>query len=171
MNIAYTMAPGRGDTDLLLLQLAEKLLRRGWRTSGTVQINTERADAGPCDMDVKVLPDGPVIGISQSLGRESRGCRLDPAALEMAAGLVEASLERGPDCLIVNKFGKHEAEGRGFRPVIAEALSRGVPVLVGLNRLNEGAFHEFAGGVAVELPPSLPALMGWFETCLEDVAA
>jgi hypothetical protein len=69
------------------------------------------------------------------------------------------------------KFGKHEAEGRGFRPVMAEALSRGVPVLVGLNRLNAGAFHEFAGGVAVELPPSLPALMGWFETCREDVAA
>ena len=171
MNIAYTMAPGRGDTDLLLLQLAEELLGRGWRTCGTVQINTERADAGPCDMDVKVLPDGPVICISQSLGRGARGCRLDPAALETAVGLVEASLDRAPDCLLVNKFGKHEAEGRGFRPLIAEALSRGLPVLVGLNALNAEAFHGFSGGEAVALAPSMPALIGWFEACRDDLAA
>ncbi len=171
MNIAYTMAPGRGDTDLLLLQLARDLGARGWRTSGTVQINTERADAGSCDMDVKVLPDGPVICISQSLGREARGCRLDPAALETAVGLVDSSLARAPDCLIVNKFGRHEAEGRGFRPLIAEALSRGIPVLVGLNPLNAAAFHDFSGGMAAELAPAVPTLIGWFETCRNDVAA
>lgn len=171
MNIAFTMAPGRGDTDLLLLQLAEVLAHRGWRTCGTVQINTERTDAGPCDMDVRVLPEGPVICISQSLGRASRGCRLDPAALESAVGLVAASLDRAPDCLLVNKFGKHEAEGRGFRPVIAEALSRDLPVLVGLNPLNAPAFHAFTEGLAVELAPSLPALTEWFDACRSDLAA
>ena len=171
MNIAYTMAPGRGDTDLLLLQLACDLRGRGWRTAGCVQINTERADAGPCDMDVQVLPDGPVICISQSLGRAARGCRLDPAALETAVGLVGASLDAAPDCLIVNKFGKHEAEGRGFHPLIAEALSRGIPVLVGLNPLNAAAFHDFSGGMAVGLAPALPALTGWFETCRNHAAA
>jgi hypothetical protein len=112
-------------------------------------------------MDVKVLPDGPVIRISQSLGREARGCRLDPSALERAVGLVEARLAEGVDCLIVNKFGKHEAEGRGFRTAIAEALSADVPVLVGLNRLNADAFVQFTGGVAVELPPTLEALSDW----------
>jgi hypothetical protein len=171
MNIACTMAPGRGDTDLLLHRFADMLARRGCRTSGTVQINTERDDAGPCDMDVKVLPHGPVICISQSLGRGSKGCRLDPAALEGAVGLVEASFAAGPDCLIVNKFGKHEVEGRGFRPLIAEALSRDIPVLVGLNQLNAAAFHAFAEGMAVELPPTLPALTAWFETCRRDAAA
>jgi hypothetical protein len=170
MNIAFTMAPGRGDTDLLLFRFATELALRGCRTSGTVQINTER-DAGPCDMDVKVLPDGPVICISQSLGTGSHGCRLDPAALESAVGLAEASLAAGPDCLIVNKFGKHEAEGRGFRPLIAEALSQGIPVLVGLNRLNAPAFHAFTDGMAVELPPTLPALTAWFAACRRDAAA
>jgi hypothetical protein len=170
MNIAFTMAPGRGDTDLLLSCFATELALRGCRTSGTVQINTER-EAGPCNMDVKVLPDGPVICISQSLGTGSTGCRLDPAALERAVGLVEASLAEGPDILIVNKFGKHEAEGRGFRPLIAEALSRGIPVLVGLNRLNAPAFHAFMDGIAVELPPTLPTLTAWFAECRQDRAA
>ena len=129
--------------------------------TGVVQINAERDDAGPCDMDVKVLPDGPAIRISQSLGREARGCRLDPAALERAVGLVEARLAEGADCLIVNKFGKHEAEGRGFRTAIAEALSADIPVLVGLNRLNADAFVQFSGGLAVELAPNLEDLANW----------
>ena len=168
MQIAYTMAPGRGDTDLLLHSLARSLVEEGVRPLGTVQINRERADTHRCDMDVQVLPDGPVLRISQSLGREARGCRLDPAALETAVGLVEAGLEKGADCLIVNKFGKHEAEGHGFRNAIAEALSRGIPVLVGLNPLNAEAFKEFSAGMAQELPPQLRDLTAWISAAIRE---
>lgn len=161
MTIAYTMAPGRGDTDLLLGRLAGRLLDRGCHVCGTVQINTECDSDGPCDMDVRVLPDGPVIRISQSLGKCARGCRLDPAALETAVALVEASLGRAADLLIINKFGKHEADGRGFRGVIGEALAQDIPVLVGLNRLNEDRFREFAAGMAEEVPATLEDLERW----------
>ena len=161
MNLAYTMAPGRGDTDLILFKLTNALAARGLRCCGTVQINSERGDTGPCDMDVRVLPDGPILRISQDLGRDSHGCRLDPAALETAVGLVSASMEEGSDLLIVNKFGKHEAQGRGFRTVIAEALSKGIPVLVGINTLNMSAFQEFAEGLATRLPPETSALESW----------
>lgn len=161
MNLAYTMAPGRGDTDLILFKLATVLAARGLRCCGTVQINSERGDTGPCDMDVRVLPDGPILRISQDLGRASHGCRLDPAALETAVGLVSASMGQGSDLLIVNKFGKHEAQGRGFRTLIAEALSKGIPVLVGINALNLSAFEEFAEGLATRLPPEPTALESW----------
>lgn len=161
MNLAYTMAPGRGDTDLILFKLANALSARGLRCCGTVQINSERGDTGPCDMDVRVLPDGPILRISQDLGRDSHGCRLDPAALETAVGLVSASLEKGADVLIVNKFGKHEAEGRGFRTVIADALSYGIPVIVGVNALNLPAFHEFSQSLAVGLPCETNTLADW----------
>ena len=168
MNIAYTIAPGRGDTDLLLLEFAEWVVEHGHRPCGIVQINSQRDEAGPCDMDVKVLPDGKVIRISQNLGRESKGCRLDPSALETAAGLVATQLESGADILIVNKFGKHEAEGRGFRPVIAEALTRGIPALVGLSRLNAAAFHEFTAQVATPLQPEFPALIEWMNQVIRN---
>jgi len=164
MNLAYTMAPGRGDTDLILQRLAALLAARGLRCLGTVQINSEQVDAGPCDMDVRVLPEGPVLRISQDLGPQARGCRLDPAALEAAVALVAARLSSGADLLIVNKFGKHEAEGRGFRSVIAEAVARDIPVLVGLNALNRPAFEAFADGMAVALPPVPEALMAWLDT-------
>ena len=44
--------------------------------------------------------------------------------------------------MIVNKFGKHEASGRGFRMVIAEAIERNIPVIVGVSALNLGDFKE-----------------------------
>lgn len=170
MKLAYTMAPGRGDTDLVLHALACSIIEQGHRPVGTVQINTE-SDTGPCDMDVKILPDGATIRISQTLGRASRGCRLDPAALEAAVGLVEAELFKGADCLIVNKFGKHEAEGRGFRPVIADALARDIPVLVGINRLNQDAFIDFVDGLATELVPELSVLENWLRSEITGDAA
>jgi hypothetical protein len=161
MNLAYTMAPGRGDTDLVLGKLARELAARGLRCYGTVQINSERPDSGPCDMDVLVLPNGPVLRISQDLGPSARGCRLDPTALETAVGLVSASLAEGADVLIINKFGKHEAEGRGFRAVIADALALGIPVVAGVNGFNLAAFEEFAGGMATGLQPDVKALSDW----------
>lgn len=161
MQIAFTTSPGRGDTDLLLSRLAARLSDRGLRLAGTVQTNTDRPGGGPCDMDVQVLPDGPVIRISQDLGTAARGCRLDPAALETAVGLTEARLAAGADVLIVNKFGKHEAEGRGVRDAIGTALEQGLPVLVGLNGLNAPAFHAFTEGYAQQLPPRIKEIEAW----------
>jgi nucleoside-triphosphatase THEP1 len=163
MKLAYTMSPARGDTDLVLERLATDLAARGVRCCGIVQINSARADAGPCDMDVKVLPDGAILRISQDLGLQARGCRLDLAALETAVGLVASGLTSAVDLLIVNKFGKHEAEGRGFRDVIAQAVAMDVPVIVGLNALNQPAFEAFAEGLAIPLPPEPAALMAWVE--------
>lgn len=163
MKIAYTMAEKRGDTDLLLFEFAKRLVAAGRQPAGTVQVNTERQHGQPCDMDVWVLPDGPTIRISQSLGQGARGCRLDAAALESAVAQAEAALAEGCDCLIVNKFGKHEAEGRGFRGLIAEALAQELPVIVGLNALNADAFMDFTGGMAEQVDADPAALWEWLE--------
>jgi len=161
MKIAYTLAPGRGETNLLLADLAEYLANQGLRLCGTVQVDTERADDHRCDMDVKVLPEGPLIRISQSLGRESRGCRLDPEALEQAVAMTDAALQGDVDLLIINKFGKHEAEGRGFRDTIGIALERGIPIIVGANKLNLDALQAFCGDLAEPLDADLGKLKDW----------
>ncbi|MBT4566354.1 MAG: DUF2478 domain-containing protein [Paracoccaceae bacterium] len=161
MKIAYTMEPSRGGIDLLLAAVATELAASGFNVCGTVQINSDREDCAGCDMDVRILPNGPTVRISQSLGKEARGCRLDPSALEMAVGHTKDSLAKGADVLIINKFGKHEAQGRGFREVIAEALSEGIPVIVGLNQLNEPAFKDFTSDVAVPLAPNIESALNW----------
>ncbi|WP_432448964.1 DUF2478 domain-containing protein [Aliiroseovarius marinus] len=163
MKLGYTIAPGRGQTNLLLAEAAKTLASHGKKVVGTVQTDTARIDTHHCDMDVTLLQSGRVIRISQSLGAGSRGCRLNPAALEEAVAETEAALVNGADLLLVNKFGKHEAEGRGFRGVIAEALALDVPVLVGVNKLNHAAFLSFCEGQAERVPASRAALKAWLD--------
>lgn len=168
MKFAFTIAPGRGETNLLLADIAAQLSERGVRIAGTVQIDTDREDGGKCDMDVQVLPDGPTIRISQFRGIEARGCRLDPDALEEAVVLTEKALSAGGiDLLLVNKFGKHEAEGRGFRDAIAMALEQDIPVLVGVNKLNRDAFDVFSGGGAEELVSDTAQVLSWLNDTLD----
>lgn len=161
MKLGYVMPPLRGGTDPLLAEAARQLTLRGLQLCGTVQVNTERPGSRHCDMDLMVLPDGPAFRISQNRGNWARGCRLDAGSLETAVAHVAGSVDAGADLMIINKFGKHEAEGRGFRSVIAAALDRGMPVLVGLNTLNREAFDNFCGGLATELQPHLPGILSW----------
>jgi len=151
-KIAFVCSQVRGGTDRVLAVTAQSLIASGYRVTGAVQANIERAGRLRCDMDLTVLPDGPAVRISQDLGEHSRGCYLDSSALEQVVAAVEAQLFFNTDILIINKFGKRETEGGGFRPVIAEALERKIPVLVGLSRLNAGDFDAFAGDLAVGLP-------------------
>jgi nucleoside-triphosphatase THEP1 len=161
MRLACTMTEGRGALDPLLHDVARAALAQGRRVAGIVQVNRDRPGDARCDMDAVVLPDGPVIRISQSLGREARGCRLDATGLETAVAAAQARLAAGAELLIVNKFGKQEAAGRGFRPVIAAALEAGADVLVGVNPMNRAALDAFAGGCAADLPPERAALLAW----------
>lgn len=160
MMLACVSVAGKGLTDACLAQAVARIQAQGLRLAGTVQSNPKRSDRPKCDMDVHILPDGPVLRISEDRGPHARGCRLDAGVLEAA---VAATLERldGADLLVVNKFGKQEAEGRGFVPVIAEAMARNLPVLVGVNPLNHGAFHAFADGLAQDLPADPIAIAAW----------
>ncbi|SEW06797.1 Nucleoside-triphosphatase THEP1 [Aliiroseovarius sediminilitoris] len=160
MKLAYVIAPGRGKTNLLLAGVADALTRQGLALCGTVQLDTERAEDHHCDMDVLVLPDGPKIRISQYLGANARGCKLNPDALETAVGQTEDRLKAGADLLIVNKFGKQEAEGRGFREAVGEALARDIPAIIGVSEGSREAFMAFVGD-AEQLSPDHDAVLSW----------
>ena len=166
MKIAYVSLEGRGETDLFIAKVAAALEDRGLPLAGTVQTNIHRADRRKCDMDLRILPNGPVVRISEDRGNHARGCTLDSGALEQTVVRVTRNLD-GAACLIVNKFGKREGEGRGLVPVIAEALDRGMPVLVGVNALNLPDFATFTDGQAIALPSDLAHVIDW---CNENAA-
>ncbi len=168
MKIGYIVNRGSIGTDPVITGAAERLLAMGHNVAGLVQSNTERDDGCRCDMDVKVLPGGEVFRISQDRGPGARGCRLDPSMLEAGVALVDSALQDAPDILILNKFGKHEAEGRGFRQTIAEALAREIPVLLGVNPLNLEAFLRFAGEMAEEVGPQASTVGAWCASVLHD---
>lgn len=157
MPIAYVTLPGRGATDALI---AAGVARVHGRLAGTVQRDVPRAGRTLCDMELCVLPDGPVFRINQDRGEAARGCRLDGSALEEAVVAVAAILP-GAEALVVNKFGKLEAQGRGYVPLIAEALSRDLPVLIGVNAMNLPDLLAFCEDMAEALPAEPAAVASW----------
>ena len=170
MRLAYVTLQGRGRTDALIAEVAALLMGDGIRLAGTVQSNHERPDRRKCDMDLAVLPDGPIVRISEDRGSLARGCILDSGALEQTVMAVQRRLD-GAELLIVNKFGKREAEGKGLVPVIAEALHRGLPVLIGVNGLNLAAFLTFAGEDVCALPTNAPSVAKWCKSMIGTEAA
>jgi hypothetical protein len=73
------------------------------------------------------------------------------------------------DVFILNKFGKQESDGRGFRDLVGEAVGQGATVIVGVNGMNVAAFDAFAGGLATYLRPDPEAILSWIERCQGSV--
>lgn len=162
MTLASVTSGKCGATDRLLAAVVERLVDDGVRVVGALRPIAQGGGAGHCDSDLRLLPDGPVVRITQDLGAGSTACRMDAGALEEAVGLATARLAaEGADLVVLNKFGLSEAEGRGFRALIAEAFGRGVPVLIGLPDTHRAAFEQFADGMADALPPDETAIFDW----------
>ena len=147
----------------VIARAVERLRDRGVAMAGALQCTIlDTVDRHPCDLLIEDLATGEVTPIAEHRGRQARGCRLDVGLLTELAASVAAGLRDGaPRLLVVNKFGKTEAEGGGLRDAIAEAVGREIPVLVGVPMRNLDQFRAFAGPLAVELPVSDAALAGW----------
>ena len=133
----------------------------GLNVAGLVQLNTFERDPGKCDMAVEELFSGTVLQLSEDRGREASGCRLDRGILAEAAGLLLSALEDKPDILVLNKFGKVEAEGEGLRDALAKAVELEVPIVVGVPFRNLDQWRLFAGDMAEECPVGSLHIRGW----------
>lgn len=172
MRLAGIMAEGHGATDRLLAAVADRLAQDGIRLAGALRPATQGAGSGHCHSDLRLLPHGPLVRITQDLGPGSSACRMDAGAFEDAVGLVEARVQAGEaELVLLNKFGLSEAEGRGFRNLIADALGRGVPVLTGVSKTHREAFDRFADGHVVHLPPDEDAVLAWCRSVVHRNAA
>ncbi len=133
----------------------------GLSVAGLVQLNTFERNPVKCDMAVEELFSGTVLQLSEDRGKEARGCRLDRGILTQAAGLLLAALKQRPDILILNKFGKIEAEGEGLRSTLAEAVELDVPIVVGVPFRNLDQWRIFAGDMAEECPVGSLRIRDW----------
>lgn len=160
-KLAGVLADGDRSGDIFMSSVADALAGHGLCVGGVVQHNLLQPGASRCDMVLIELTTGTRIRISQNLGACARGCRLDSAALEMVAGLVESSVGQNLDVVIINKFGKRESEGAGLLQVIVQFLEQDIPVLAGLSRPNLHGWLAFTGEYGVTLPQDHEAVAGW----------
>ncbi|MGC2087078.1 MAG: DUF2478 domain-containing protein [Bradyrhizobium sp.] len=125
--IGPTSSPVRGTRLAGRHPLSERLGESGcacWRGG--------RGGALQCDVILDDLSTGLRSAIFENRGAGASSCRLDESALTGVAVRVASALESAPDVLVLNKFGKAECEGRGLRHLIAVALDREIPVLIGV---------------------------------------
>lgn len=162
MRLATVTMKERGATDHLIGLVAARLGAEGIRLCGALRDQGNGRSNQHCQSALRLLPDGPVVQITQDLGGGAVACKMDAGALEDAVGMAIAGLDTtGADLVVVNKFGLREAEGRGFRPLIATALGRNIPVLVGVPDTHRAAFDRFADGLATNLPPHKDTIVAW----------
>ncbi|MCQ0091378.1 DUF2478 domain-containing protein [Roseovarius sp. M141] len=151
-----------GDIDAFLTEISETLNVSGLRIRGALQSRGAAGDECHCaDMDLTTLQSGRTFRISQPLGNGSRGCRLHPGALAECASFIGAELHAGADLLILNRFGRGESEGRGFRDLIGTAINLGVPVLTAVRPTYADAWTAFGADIACDLPMQRAAVLTW----------
>jgi hypothetical protein len=77
------------------------------------------------------------------------------------AALIERTPTRDIELLILNKFGKAEAEGGGLRSAFERAIESGIPVVTAVRPPYTEAWSHFHGRLAVDLAPDLDAVLAW----------
>lgn len=149
LNLAALLYEAGDDSGALLGMLALRLQAQGYKVGGVLQ---RHGGCGPLTlMEAIDLMTGQRIDLCQPLGIGAASCRLDPGGLAEAAMCVRRAAECGADLIIVDKFGKQEAEGRGMRAEISHAVLTGIPVLAAVPRKNLPAWQDFTGGYGTML--------------------
>ena len=153
--------PDTGYPAAVFEALVAQCRRRGLSLSGVLQHVSEVTPDPRCDVILEDLSTGLRTAIFEDRGAGASSCRLDEIALTGVAVRIASALENGPDVLVLNKFGKAECEGRGLRHLIAVALDREIPVLIGVPRSNLSAWRCFAGDLGTEIGAEVGEIERW----------
>lgn len=137
--------------EVFLQEAAALMAGRGMRLAGLVQHRQVKPGRLKCDIYLQDLAAGQLRRISDDRGPQARGCVLNTDLLLRACEAAAAGLSGETDLLVLCKFGKAEAEGGGFRELMAKAVELSVPVLIGVPLVNLTAFREFSAGLAREI--------------------
>jgi hypothetical protein len=152
---------GRPDEpDRLLAEFVQDLVAGGYRVVGLIQ--TRLADGGAA---VTVLPTGETLPLAPRRGT-SPASRPDPCDLAAAAARIDALIPTGADLVIINRFGKLEADGTGLVDEIARALSFDIPVLVAVPEFRFSEWLSFCRGMGVKLPCRNGSLQSWWSAMI-----
>ncbi len=147
--------------DAAFAALVRQCRSLGLSLAGVLQRRVSEAPDRRCDVLLEDLSTGHCTSIFEDRGAGAAGCRLDEAALNEAAARIEGNMAERPDLLVLNKFGKAECAGGGLLDLIASAVDRRIPVVIGVPRSNLSAWRDFAGEFSHELPEDVDAVETW----------
>jgi hypothetical protein len=153
---------GRPDEpDRLLREFVQELAVCGHRVVGLIQT---RLDAGSAA--VTVLPTGETIPLAPKFDALAHPSCPIPCDLRPAASRIDTLIESRPDVVIINRFGRLEAEGSGLVDEIARAVRLDIPVVIAVPEFRFLEWLAFCKGMGVKLPCRSGSLRGWWNAMI-----
>jgi hypothetical protein len=128
---------------------------------GVVQVGRSCQSKNPV-FGVTMLPGGEVVPLVEEGQACGTGCRLDTRRLAGVAKRLASVIADGSDLVVINRFSRTEAEGRGLTDLITRALDVDIPVLVAVPEYRFPAWIKFSDGMNVRLACRPEALDRWW---------
>ncbi|HLG79826.1 MAG TPA: DUF2478 domain-containing protein [Bradyrhizobium sp.] len=168
-RVAAVLYRSQDDVDTLLVEVADGLAREGVRVGGVAQHNLRGAN-GKTGMLAVDLMTGREISICQPLGSGAMACKLDAGGLAEASVAVARAISAEVDLLVINKFSKQEASGKGLRAEFAEAIMAGVPLLTAVPEKCLGDWRAFTGDIGTTLLCERQVVVEWWRDLSARIA-
>jgi len=156
------------DVDAIFAEAVAILRRQGVVVAGLLQRFGERLSNGKRAMWLDNIATGAEIRLDRPRGPGATACVLDPDALARAACVLRRAVEAEPDLIVANRFGHAEAEGRGTRTEIADAICSGTLVLTAVRYTLLMDLEGFLGAPPHLLLPSAGSIVSWVQDQLAD---
>ena len=149
------------EADQLLREFVQDLTGSGHHVVGLIQ--TRLGDGGGRGHRIAHGRDHPARRAGAAAPHARRPCPVQSGG----SGRPHRSAdESGADLVIINQFGKLEAEGTGLIDEIARALSFDIPVLVAVAEFRFPEWLSFCGGMGVKLPCRKGNLQSWWNAMI-----
>jgi hypothetical protein len=168
-DVAAVVYGSDDDPDRLLIDFADDLRRAGRRPVGVVQAGRNCQAESP-RLGVTMLPGGETVCLVADPGARGAGCRLDAGRLAELAKRLATAIDDGADVVIINRFGRSEAEGGGLIDPIAQALDADIPVLIAVPERRFPDWIRFSDGMNVRLACRRDALDRWWRSVAGTVS-
>jgi hypothetical protein len=136
----------------------------GLRVAGVVAESHGLADRACSAGYLRRIAGGERFSIFEDVGPGSTTCHLDENGAGSAAAAVRQDIAAGCDVVVLSKFGKLEAAGKGLWGAFTAAAEAGVPILTSVSPSVREAWERFAGAGVVTLPADAGAVETWLKS-------
>ncbi|TAK47243.1 MAG: DUF2478 domain-containing protein [Xanthobacteraceae bacterium] len=155
---------GPGDApDCLLRDFAMRLQCLGYRPIGLVQRGGYASVAHEV-VPAITLPRMTPIPLRHCHTLHSAGCHLDAGHIAEMKRKLSAAIKNTADVVIINRFGKLEAEGAGFIDLIREAAAVDLPIVIAVAAVRFMSWTQFSQGMGIKLRCTPQDLDNWWQT-------
>lgn len=136
---------------------------QGYLVRGLVQRSASENCACGCTVVLMDLDSRIEYRISQDIAPQIPCCEVDESGFREARHVLHRAMAADTDLIVVNAFGKPEAQGTGLADEMRAIMALGIPLITTVEPPRLGLWREFTAGLAEEIPPNCGGLMRWWD--------